>query len=180
MQGVKRFFIVSFLLTLVAGALYFALRAGQSPSVNINSSYSAEAEIDSEINDINSILMQYQLDVYVTGSHMSKHASSSDALRCMNNRGNIATFSEFNSRKLHLLCWDGQTLYDIIINRINYWVEKYSNPKSELVTAYAPEGVEGADQTSKVNFYLEHLKNTVGGKVVNLKFGSGEVMFIPK
>jgi hypothetical protein len=140
----------------------------------------AEVQVDKEIEELNIILMDYQLDVYVTSAHSSTHDTSSAALRCLNNKGNIQAFSEFNTRRIHLLCWDNDTLYDIIINRINYWVERFKNPKSELVTAYSPENVQGVDQLSKAEAYIEHLKNTVGGKAVRLHFGPGEVMFIPK
>lgn len=171
-------FLLSILALIFSLYVYGMINKGKfgttSPSI------SAEAEVDKDIEELNKIFMEYQLDVYVTSAHMAGHSTSSAALRCLNNKGNVSAFSEFNTRRIHLLCVENDTLYDIIINRINFWVEKFKNPKSELVTAYAPENIQGADATNKVSFYLEHLKNTVGGKVVRLYFGPGEVMFIPK
>jgi len=122
----------------------------------------------------------YQLDVHVTSNHAATHLSSSAAMRCLNQNGNVAAFSEYGTWTLHLLCWDGETLYDIIISRINKYTSKWENPNSHLKTAYAPEGIRGANMLEKVNFYLSHLKETVGGKVVNLTFRANEIMFIPK
>jgi len=118
----------------------------------------------------------------VNSNHMTDHAESPDALRCINNRGNVAAFSEKWSRKLHLLCWDDktQTLFDIIITRIRYEVERFHNPDSHLVTAYSPEGVQGVNLSEKLDWYLEHLRTTIGGKPVGLHFNPGEIMFIPK
>ncbi len=177
----------SVLFLLIVGGILFVglayLLSPTPPQVSISSpSLSLDQQIDSEAAAVQQLLTQYQVDVYITNAHSAKHATSADALRCLNNKGNVATFSEYASRNVHLLCWDekGQTLYDVIIRRINFIVEKFSNPQSELVTAYAPEGIQGANLLEKMNFYLNHLLVTIGGKIVQIHFDPGEVMFIPK
>lgn len=155
----------------------------QVTSFPISNTISIEQEIDDEAKEVASIIaLGYQVDVEVNSAHVAYHSTSVDAMRCLNNNGNVASFSEFKTRRIHLLCWDEktQTLFDVIINRINFYVQKFSNPKSQLITAYAPDGVKGASLIEKSTYYLEHLKNTIGGKVVNLKFGPGEIYFLPK
>jgi hypothetical protein len=79
-----------------------------------------------------------------------------------------------------LLCWQDKTLYDVIITRINRFVGDWENPKSTLVTAYAPQGVEGTTMLEQAQFYLDHLTRSIGGKVVNLVFKAGEIGFFPE
>ena len=170
------------IILAVLAMVLLLLNSSELPTVSLDSG-STTYNPDTMAEEVTSIISAgYQVDVEVTSNHASLHNTGSDALRCLTNKGNVATFSERSSRRLHLLCWDKETgtLYDVIINRLNYYVDKWSNPKSQLVTAYAPEGVQGASMLEKSTYYINHLLDTVGGKVVNLQFGPGEIMFIPK
>lgn len=188
MQGLRRKELITVLLVVMAVVLgmyaYVMSTSGMAENITISSgSDSIYYDPDKEAAEITSILaLGYQVDVEVNSNHVALHNSGSAALKCLSDKGNVASFSEAGSRRLHILCWDSstKTLFDVIINRINYYVDKWANPKSQLITAYAPEGVEGASMLEKSTYYINHLKNTVGGKVVNLKFGPGEIMFIPK
>lgn len=168
-------------------SLIFGINMIPKPEVNIQISSEKwpvfRNDTDRDAEAVEKILaLGYSVDVEINSNHISLHPESSDALRCAFNNGTVSVFSEKMSGRLHLLCWDETTnrLFDIIINRINFYVKKWSNPKSNLITAYSPEGVNGITMTEKVSFYLEHLKTTISGKVVNLSFGPGEIMFIPK
>ena len=186
MQATTKSPVGLILIILVLVGLFFLALSTVVPtigSISLGSGGTTTYDPDVMAEEVTSIISAgYQVDVEVTSNHMALHNTGSDALRCLTNKGNVATFSERSSRRLHLLCWDKSTgtLYDVIINRLNYYVDKWSNPKSQLVTAYAPEGVQGASMLEKSTYYINHLLDTVGGKVVNLQFGPGEIMFIPK
>lgn len=136
----------------------------------------------------------YQVDVFVTGSHATAHPTSNAAMRCLSQNGNVAAFSEFGSWNLHLLCWDRttKTLYDVIVARINRFVKQSENFNTHLKTAYAPltesgyvpetvqSAVSSGDKMGQISWYLEHLKDTIGGKIVGLEFAPGEIFFMPK
>jgi len=170
-------------LSMAILAIFYLIITAPRPNTFSIPNSVPQNEYDKEIKEIQDALaLGYQVDVEVTSSHIAGHDSSSKALRCLSNNGNVATFSETSTRRLHILCWypSTKTLFDIIINRINYYVDKWANPKSQLITAYAPEGVQGANMLEKSTFYINHLVKTIGGKIVNLKFGPGEIMFTPK
>lgn len=121
-------------------------------------------------------VVAYQLDVYINSNHVAKHASSADAIRCLTNKGTSAALSEKFSRNLHLICFDEekQTVFDIIISRINKFVPRWENPNAYLITAHAPEGAGTLEQ------YITHIMTTKNAIKVGLIFKAGEVVFVPR
>lgn len=170
----------TFVLALLVAAISTVMPKTPPPTIHLPAPSAALPPLNYPMPEEEMLALGYQVDVFVTSNHMTKHDTSNAAMRCLTNNGNVAAFSEFNTWTLHLLCWDGKTLFDIIMTRLNKHVQSWENPYSYLKTAYAPEGVQGANMLEKVELYLAHLKSSVGGKVVNLTFRAGEIMFLPK
>lgn len=133
---------------------------------------------DIEWNDWMEGITQYNVDVFIPDSHAwQRHGDSmvNQALRCVEDNGIDIIISEDFSRRLHLLCDDGQgNQYVIIIEKIRKSTSQYRNAQSTLNTAFKLE--HGAN----IGSYLENeLMKAKIGRLVNLRFGQGEVKFMP-
>lgn len=193
---ISALFNIRTILVIAVLALIFAVVAPMLAPTIPNSSGS-EPLTDEELMAIwgTAGVLSYQVDVYITGAHAADHATSSAAMRCASQKGNVMAVSEKGSRDIHLICWDKETrtMYDVIITRINRWVASGRNYYSYLKTAYAPltdnpayvipkaveEAFRNGDKMGQINWYVQHLVETVNGKVVGLYFDPMELMFIP-
>jgi len=123
-------------------------------------------------------VLAFTIFVNVRSSHawIQHGQGATQAQRCVRDNGTVAVFSENKSRYLHLICVDPNShrLFDVIISRL-LRIDGSDFSEADMVTGYPPEGA-GAKGVAQ---YIQHLTDTVGGKLVNLHFDSGEVFFVP-
>lgn len=121
----------------------------------------------------------YDVDVNINSNHaFVKHGSDvvNAALRCVNEKGTTAVISEKSTRNLHLLCVDGMDEYVVIITQIKKAVDRLSNAKSTLVTAFKLRSTIDVN----IGAYIQRIVVEKGyGVIVRLAFRAGEVFFSP-